>query len=329
MMSKVKSLINQYCGSNAPNVQTLITETNSVSGSTGKQTTSLVNGLFLADDLMTWLENGAANVDVWDLHNGIVTNGNNSSSLYGSNAYGDYGILSSGGSSGGVSEPPVETPFPSYYGMQMVSYLGKPGDTMVSSSSNQSLVGVHAVKQANGNLAVMLENKDPNNSYNVNLSLAGYSPTGTATEYFYGENSSSISSSQISGVGTSTSITIPPYSLTTIVMTPNPTFTSSVNVSPSTVNFGQTSAITTTLNDTSGSISNGVLDVELHDSSGNKVAQQTFSGQNLSSGQSVTQSFNWTAPNTPGTYTVTVGVFNSNWSTNYYWDNNASTVTVN
>jgi alpha-L-arabinofuranosidase len=47
MVATLKSLIAQYCGSHANDVEILVTETNSVSYNPGKQTTSLVNGLFL------------------------------------------------------------------------------------------------------------------------------------------------------------------------------------------------------------------------------------------------------------------------------------------
>jgi alpha-L-arabinofuranosidase len=217
MVSTLHSELSQYCGSHASAVQIMLTETNSVSGNPGKQTVSLVNALYLADDYMTWLENGVANADWWNLHNGPVGGSNDSSSLYGNAQYGDYGILSTGGctsTNSSICEPPANTPFPPYYGLQMLNYLARPGDTIVSSSSSQSLVTVHAVKQANGKLAVLLVNKDPNNSYTVSLTLNGYTVGPSATIYTYGENSSSITSTS----GSSSSVTIAPYSLTTVVL---------------------------------------------------------------------------------------------------------------
>ena len=239
MVSTLRSEINQYCGSHASAVQIMVTETNSVSYNPGKQTVGLVNALYLADDYMSWLENGVANVDWWTLHNGPVGGTNNSSSLYGTAQYGDYGVLSDAGctsTTSGICEPAADTPFPAYYGLQMLNYLGQPGDTMVSASSNQSLVAVHAVKQANGNLAVLLINKDPNNSYTVSLGLNGYSASPTTTVYTYGENSSAITSAS----GSSSSVTIAPYSLTTVVLqpgvgitpTPTPTNTPTPTLTP-------------------------------------------------------------------------------------------------
>lgn len=336
MMSTLRSEINQYCGTNASHVQIFVTETNSVAFNPGKQSVSLVNALFLDDDYMTWLENGAANVDWFALHNYISTGGNNSSTLYGNTAYGDYGLLSDGSSSGGISEPPADTPFAPYYGYQMLSYLGKPGDTMLSSSSNNSLVAVHAVKQADGNLALMILNKDPNNSYNVNVSLSGYTPSGSATVYSYGENSAGVTSSSETGLSSSFTQTVAPYSVTDVVLTPaaqtptaqSPTFTDSTslpggaNTSP-----GNTVPITTTFTDTSGALSDGILDIEVYNAAGQKVGQQYWTGENLSSGQSATETYDWTAPSTTGSYTVEVGVFANGWSPNYYWDSNAATVT--
>jgi alpha-L-arabinofuranosidase len=218
MVSSVRSELTQYCGSHASAVQIMVTETNSVSSDPGKQTVSIVNALYQTDDYMDWLENGVANVDWWTLHNNAVA-GNTSSSLYGNAQYGDYGVLANNtctSTTSGICEPAVNTPFPAYYGLQMLNYLGKAGDTMVSSSSNQSLVDAHAVKQANGDLAVLLINKDPSNSYTVSLALNGYTAGSSATVYTYGENSSSITSAS----GSASSVTVAPYSLTTIVLTP-------------------------------------------------------------------------------------------------------------
>jgi len=221
MMSTLRAAITAHCGARANQIQILLGEMNT--NSTGKQRVGLVDALFLADGFMTWLEDGAANTSWWDLHNGIDPNGNNSPSLYGAATYGDLGLLSGGGSAGGTSEPPANTPFPPYYGLQMLTKLGMPGDTMVAASSDQALVTAHAVRQANGNLALMLVNKSPDTTYNVTVSLSGYSPASTATIYSYGMQSRTISTGSVSGIGNAFAQSIPPYSLTTVVMTPSST----------------------------------------------------------------------------------------------------------
>lgn len=244
MASRLKALINQYGGARAPNIQILVTETNSVTYNPGKQTLSIVNAMFIADNMLTWIENGAASVDVWGLHNGAVW-GNASSSLFGATNYGDYGILSNGQS----GEPAANTPFPAYYGMQMVSYLGKAGDGLVAASSNNSLLTAHAARQANGSLAVLLINKDRNNTANANVSLTGFTPGGTATVYSYTPTSSGVTSANIAGQGANFTISVPPYSMKTVVLagtsTPqNPSFTLSANPTSLSVTQGASGTAT-------------------------------------------------------------------------------------
>jgi len=181
MVATLRAKIAQYCPSRAAQIQIMITETNSVSYNPGKQTVSLVNALFLDDNYMTWLENGVTNVDWFQLHNGPMTgaNINTSPSLYGTATYGDYGILSNGQ----TPELAADTPFPPYYGLQMRTHLGRPGDQMIASSSDTAMITAHAVKRADGSLAVLLINKDPAASYDVALSLSGYTADPTRTVY--------------------------------------------------------------------------------------------------------------------------------------------------
>jgi hypothetical protein len=221
MVATLRSEINQYCGAHANNVQIAVTETNSVSYNLGKQTVSLVNGLFLADSYMTWLENGVANVDWWDLFNGAVGGNNNSSSLYGNANYGDYGVLSSGtclNDTPQTCEPPADTPFPPYYGLQMLTHLGRAGDAMISASSNTNLVTAHAVRQKNGKLAVLLVNKDPSNTYNVTVTLNGTHARGIAKVYRYGENNTAISDGILPVNGKTFTVSVAPYSLNTVTL---------------------------------------------------------------------------------------------------------------
>jgi hypothetical protein len=216
MVSTVKSLISHYAGSNAANVEIFVTESNSVYADPGKQTISVVNAMFIADGIATWLENGVANVDVWDLHNGS-TAGNDSSSLFGSSTFGDYGILSNASS----GEPALDTPFPTYYGMEMLASLGKPGDKLVTASSSNSLLSTHAVLRANGDLTLLLVNKDPTNTTTAKVAVSGFIPESTGTVLTYGKTSSAITSKSATGLGSNFTIAAAPYSLTTVVLTPS------------------------------------------------------------------------------------------------------------
>jgi hypothetical protein len=210
MVSTLNSEIDQYCGAHASAVKIMTDESNSVSYNPGKQTTNLVNALYLAEDYMTWLENGVTNVDWWDVHNSIVTGTNDSPDLYGTNDFGDYGLLSVGN----TGEPPAETPFPDYYGLQMVSRVVGPFDRIVAASSNQSLISAFATVNPVGLVTVLLVNANPATSYDVTFSGVH---AHAALVSFYGENSNSISTRFDPRF---TSQTLPPYSLTAITFLP-------------------------------------------------------------------------------------------------------------
>jgi hypothetical protein len=218
MVARLRQEISQYCPSRASQIQIMITETNSVSSNPGKQTVSVVNALYLDDTYMTWLEHGVATVDWWDTHNGPALGTNVSPALDGTATYGDYGVLTTGA----TPEPPAETAFPPYYGLQMLTKLGVAGDQMVVATSSSSLVAVHAVKQAPGSLAVLLINKDPAKSYPVTLSVHDFTPALNPMVYSYGPGSTAISALRQPSLAGARVQNVPPYSVVTVVMTPGP-----------------------------------------------------------------------------------------------------------
>lgn len=147
--------------------------------------------------------------------------GNNSSSLYplGNNIrYGDFGLLSNGPGSPPkanqgqllngsyypatgsppkpnvintpVAEPPVNTPFVSFYGMQMTAILiGDVGGSYTATSSTNSLIIVHAMLEQvpfqRPFLAVMVINED-SSSQSVMINLpAGRSASGATISWFF------------------------------------------------------------------------------------------------------------------------------------------------
>jgi hypothetical protein len=204
IVSTLHSEISQYAGiAVAASVPILVTETNS---SIDMDTQPAA--LFAADMYMTWLENGVTNVDWWNEHNGIGT----PSTVDGAEDYGDQGMFSNASNGSGVTEPATDTPFAPYYGVEMLSKLAAPGDSMVTSTSSQSLVRVHAVRDTSGNLNVLLDNEDPSNSYTVSLGYNGFTPSGTPTVYTLANNGTSITSAS----GSSSSVTVAPYSLTVV-----------------------------------------------------------------------------------------------------------------
>jgi hypothetical protein len=209
-LAQLRQEISQYAGANAPNIQIAMTETDS-----NNYMDTQPGALYAADTYLTALENGVFTLDYWDTHNGLTSV---STAPDGATDFGDEGVFSSAQCSGSTCEPSLNTPFPSYYAISMLSKLGQPGDTMIGAGTDQQLVTAHAVRNANGDLSVMLVNKDPANAYQVNLHYAGFTPAGTApTVYTYGDEATSITSA---AQGTSASQTLAPYSIETIVLTP-------------------------------------------------------------------------------------------------------------
>jgi hypothetical protein len=211
-LSQLRTEIDKYAGANGPNLGIALTEVNS-----GQFEDTQPDALFGADTYFTALEQGVFTVDWWDTHNGPQSI---STAPDGATDFQDWGVLSSGTCvSTSACEPAVNTPFPTYFAISMLSKVGAPGDQMVRAGTDTSMVAAHAVRQANGNLAVMLVNKDPSNTYTVNLHYAGYSPSSaTPTVFTYGDEASSITSA---AQGTSATQTLAPYSIETVVLTPS------------------------------------------------------------------------------------------------------------
>ena len=204
IISTLHSEISEYAGVAASNVKILVTETNSTIDMDTQP-----GALYAADMYMTWLENGVSNVDWWDEHNGASS----VTTVDGETDYGDEGIFSNGSNADGSTEPAVETPFAPYYGIEMLSKLGAPGDEMVTSASSNALVRVHAVRQPGGGLNLLIDNEDPSNSYTVSLSYSGFTPSGSPTVYTLANNGTSITSATQSSTS---SVTVAPYTLTVV-----------------------------------------------------------------------------------------------------------------
>jgi hypothetical protein len=281
-LAQLRQEIDKYAGPNGPGIQIALTETSSGAGRDTQP-----GALYAADTYMTALENGVFTMDWWDTHNGPTTI---STAPDGATDYGDYGLLSSGTCAGTTCEPALNTPFPPYYAISMLSKLGMPGDTMVRAGSDQQLVTAHAVRNADGDLSVMLVNKDPVNSYQVDLHYAGFTPSAAApVVYTYGDEATSITSA---AQGTSASQALPPYSIETIVLTPQTGSQSALTApgSPSVSNVTDTQATVSWTPSTGGQVTRYSLyrqfgtDSELLGSS----TSGSFTANNLTPGTTYT-----------------------------------------
>jgi hypothetical protein len=213
-LAQLRQQIDRYAGADGPRIGVALTETDA-----NTDLDTQPGALFNADIIPAALENGVFTVDYWDTRNGMGTVG---TAPDGATDYGDEGMLSSGGcGSGNVCEPPLNTPFPSYYGLQVLGTLARPGDTLVKAASDNPLVSVHAARNADGDLSVELINKDPHTAYPVDLGYTGWAPsTATPTVHTYGDEATSITTTH---QGSASTQVIPPYSVVTITLTPSPT----------------------------------------------------------------------------------------------------------
>lgn len=199
--------IDKYAGKH---LDIAVTEMN-----TGYGENTQPGALFAADAYSSLLENGVFNVDWWDVHNGIGT----TSTIAGQQDYGDWGLLSSGSCNDdkSICEPANNTPFPPYHAIALTSQLAQPGAQYVRASSSDSLVRVHAARQPNGDLAVLVANEDPDNARTVALSYAGYTPAATGTVHTYATGDAAVSTS----TGAADSLAVPAYSVTTLMLHPS------------------------------------------------------------------------------------------------------------
>jgi Cellulose binding domain/Fibronectin type III domain len=208
-MFLMREQIRKYAGPDADRIGIAVTETSS---SVARDTQPAA--LFLADTFTTLLENGVFTVDWWNVHNGIEK----VSTVDGQTDFQDWGLLSSAGCLGDTCEPALNTPFASYQGMRLLSQFAHPGDQLVRAGTDQPLVSAHAALRPNGDLAVLLVNKDPAGAHDVALSFAGFSPAAAdPTVFSYGPGDAAV---RTGTGGTASSQTLAPYSLTALVLHP-------------------------------------------------------------------------------------------------------------
>ncbi len=251
----LRQQLNDYLGAAAPGVELDCTENNSVYTNPGKQTTSLVNGLFLADSICAAMKTEFNSVVWWDLRNGQDTSNNNSSSLYGWRQYGDYGITDSVDPAG-----PADT-YPTFYVDRLLQHFARGGDQLVSSASDYALLSVCAAQRTAGGLTLLVVNKSPSIAFSTNITVSGASPRSTGTLYSYGipqdtaaetgVGSADIATSPITGLSTNFSYNFPAYSANVIVFgtggAPSPTPTATGTATPTaTASASRTATATTT-----------------------------------------------------------------------------------
>jgi hypothetical protein len=174
-------------GANAGQVELLCTEFNSVSSTpVSNQTTSLVNGLFVADAIGTALQTEYNSALQWDLRNTDYETDAYNPNLYGWRVGGDYGML--GAKDGWAPESGPYIAYPTYYAEQLVSKMAHAGGTVVHAASDNIYLSAYAVREQTGHLALLVINKSPWNDDWATFNVSGYTPSGQGTLWQYGKD---------------------------------------------------------------------------------------------------------------------------------------------
>lgn len=220
----LRQMLVDYLGPRGRHVEMAVTEHNSVFSNPGKQTTSLVNGLFYADALGHLLKTEFNALLWWDLRNGQETGNNNSASLYGWRAYGDYGIVNAADPAGPADR------YPTFYVNKLLKHFARGGEKVVRASSDYDSLGVYAVRGEDRSVRILVINKHPSATLDASITLPALKRGEKARMYSYGipqdeaartgEGSADIQQSTLTLQGATLSISPGPYSAHVIQLAP-------------------------------------------------------------------------------------------------------------
>lgn len=228
----LRDWINTYRPTDGTNVQIFITEFGYI-GSLSSLVIGPVNALFCADSYATWMDLGVANIDRLEL---------NKTTFLGDS----YGALANGAA---------------YYAIQMVHAMAGVGDTLVAATSDTGTIRAHAALQQSGKLGLLLMNESRTSTQTVNVTVSSLSLSNSGTRYQLVTNNFTSGSvvpatppttNAVSGLGNAFSVSLPPYSLTLLVI-PSLTNNTAPVLAPignQTVNVGQTVAFNASATDT-------------------------------------------------------------------------------
>ena len=217
----LRQQISDYFGSGGANIEIVVTENNSDAGAQGRQSTSLVNGLYYADSLGQLMQTEFNAFVWWDLRNGTDTAGNFDPLLYGWRTYGDLGMING-----------LNTKHPIFYTAKLAQYFARENDAVLSSSSDYPLLSAYATRHMSGALSVLVINKDSASSLNGEIALQGYQPAASALLRSYGilqdeatrtngpTAAQDIATNQFSMAATNFNYSFPPLSATLFSLIP-------------------------------------------------------------------------------------------------------------
>ncbi len=209
-------------------------ELNSVYSNPGKQTVSIVNGLFAGMAVAEMMKQAIPMATWWIGFGGCDTGNNNSASLYGWQDFGTYTLFSDGIPTPyecpGISETiAFGTPFPDARAYQLIAEFAPGGSRTAATSvpSQDTTLRGYAAKTAFG-YSLLLFNLGQTGAIPVSVSLAGTSRTSFSAELLqYGKAQYDRSKSGVwwtaltQSLGTIRfpyALSLPPYSMTVITL---------------------------------------------------------------------------------------------------------------
>ena len=106
-------------------------------------------------------------------------------------------------------------------------------------------------------------------------------------------------------------------------------FTTGARVASASVVRGGTAAITASVTSRTTATSASV-DIEIYDANGAKVFERAYDNERFAAGQTIDHNVSWSVPANArlGSYSIQVGVFSSDWSTQHIWNDSAGSVNV-
>jgi len=112
---------------------------------------------------------------------------------------------------------------PAYYGLQMLHVVAyAPGDRFLDVKSSSALVGAHATYRQDGYTGIMLVNKDPKYAVTVKVTLKHGSIGASGKRFDYGNaqyaDGKPAAESKFSASGDEFTVTVPPYTITDILL---------------------------------------------------------------------------------------------------------------
>ncbi len=240
-----ETLLQQTLGAQASSVQLMATEYGSVYGSPGKQSTSLVQGLYVAESIGSLMESGYSASAIWNLHDGWELGNNDNNALYGWRQGGDFGVL---GSTSQTTAPATGAyiGYPSYYAMQLASKIILPGAETVAFGNSYSDLNVYPVVESNGNLEMLVVNTNPAAPITDEINLNGFSPVKSVLSWQYGKAEDAAQAQSATGAsaltfasltgglsGSTFTYTFPSYSLTVLIFQKTPAVVTPATALPS------------------------------------------------------------------------------------------------